>query len=287
MAARIFFLTLLSLLVRATILKHIFNDSIFHEGNITNTQNFNERLKTLQTEGRQLFNDDMFLTLGSSGGEFIYKKQLSIFEEFVDLFKRPYRNITEKFNARFEVFQEGLQRQAAMNKKEAQFNGSALYGINKYSDWTTEEFQLLTNARLAFNETIPDINIIKYSSRSRRSTEIQHCSFPRKDIPREIDWRPHSTNVKNQKNCGSCWAIVGSEQVETYTAIKNNAVPKELSSQELVSCAPSRKCKGGDTCLALHWLATKKQPLVTEKHILMKQRIPAVTLKNFEAMVRL
>jgi len=259
------FLLILSMLLQASTPRETINDIILQENGITNTKVFKKRLEKLQTEGRQLFTDKMYRTLGSSGGELIYKKQLSMFKEFLDLFKRPYRNDKEKFNARFEIFQVGLQRQAAMNKREARVNGSALYGINKYSDWTTEEFKLLTTPSFTFNKTVPDSSFIKHKSRTRRSAKIQHCSVSWKDIPQEVDWRPHSTKVKNQKNCGSCWAFVASEQVETYTAIKNNALPKELSPQELVSCAPSLGCKGGNTCLALYWLATKKQPLVTER----------------------
>lgn len=46
---------------------------------------------------------------------------------------------------------------------------------------------------------------------------------------------------------------MGSEQVETYWAIKGNPVV-ELSPQELLSCSPSLGCEGGNTCAALSWL---------------------------------
>ena len=65
--------------------------------------------------------------------------------------------------------------------------------------------------------------------------------------------RDKLTGIKDQKSCGSCWAFVGSEQLETYAAIKGEELV-ELSPQELLSCSPSLGCQGGNTCDALNWL---------------------------------
>ena len=48
-------------------------------------------------------------------------------------------------------------------------------------------------------------------------------------------------------------AFVGSEQIETYWAIKTGTLV-ERSPQELLSCSPSLGCEGGNTCVAMQWL---------------------------------
>ena len=37
--------------------------------------------------------------------------------------------------------QESLLRQAKLNAKEKHLGGTAIYGVNQFSDWTPEEFR--------------------------------------------------------------------------------------------------------------------------------------------------
>lgn len=37
--------------------------------------------------------------------------------------------------------QESLARQAKLNAREKELNGTAVYGINQFSDWTVQEFK--------------------------------------------------------------------------------------------------------------------------------------------------
>ena len=108
---------------------------------------------------------------------------------------------------------------------------------------------------------------MKHSSRYTRSLDRNHCSVQRTNIPQQVDWRKFTTKVKNQKNCGSCWALVASEQIETYWGRKEGGEGgvRELSGEELLSCSVgSRGCGGGNTCRALYWLTMTQQPVVSE-----------------------
>lgn len=85
-----------------------------------------------------------------------------LFDSFITNHSRSYRDDLEELNHRFQVFQvidtlslihilpllnvspliqQSLERQRQLNVYEAEHGGTALYGINKFSDLTPEEFK--------------------------------------------------------------------------------------------------------------------------------------------------
>ena len=74
-----------------------------------------------------------------------------------------------------------------------------------------------------------------------------HYNVSNIKIPNSLDWRSMGavTNIKNQKQCGSCWAFSAVGTIEGQHAIKiGNLV--SLSEQNLVDCDnPSFGCEGG------------------------------------------
>jgi hypothetical protein len=63
---------------------------------------------------------------------------------------------------------------------------------------------------------------------------------------RSFDWRDHGrvTPVRNQRNCGSCWAFTALGAYEGNEAIRNNQLIN-ASEQRLVSCSGAGSCAGG------------------------------------------
>lgn len=62
------------------------------------------------------------------------------------------------------------------------------------------------------------------------------------------------TPVKNQGQCGSCWAFSAAETVESQWAMNGNSV-WEFSPQQIASCTTGvRGCGGGDTVAAYEYI---------------------------------
>ena len=58
-------------------------------------------------------------------------------------------------------------------------------------------------------------------------------------VPNDIDWTTKGkvSPVKNQGQCGSCWAFSATGVAESYSLIKGSSV--SLSEQQLVDCSGS------------------------------------------------
>jgi len=113
--------------------------------------------------------------------------------------------------------------------------------VNQFSDLTTEEFE----------SYLPPvtINMTWYNA---ILTDIEPKPFVA--LPDSFDWRTQGgvTPVKNQGQCGSCWAFSTVAAVESAELIKNKKT-LSLSEQQLVDCdKKSAGCNGGypDTALA-------------------------------------
>jgi len=78
-------------------------------------------------------------------------------------------------------------------------------------------------------------------------------------LPDTFDWRTEGavTPVKNQGQCGSCWAFSVTENVESVWIIATNASAStvDLSAQQVVDCdRDDGGCDGGDTPTAYQYI---------------------------------
>jgi len=153
-----------------------------------------------------------------------------LFQQFQRIHQKIYLDDKET-NKRFQIFKENLNRIEELNEQD---DGTAVYGITHLADLSEEEFtQYYLNERLSSSKHI--------------SEAPKSLKDPLKVSPDAFDWRNESavTDVKNQGQCGSCWAFSVTGNIEGIWKVKKgDLIP--LSEQELVDCDKvDEGCNGG------------------------------------------
>ncbi|TKY71824.1 Senescence-specific cysteine protease SAG12 [Spatholobus suberectus] len=149
-------------------------------------------------------------------------------------------------------------------------------GLNQFSDLTEQEF-------------IASHTGLKISS-LQDSSSVTPLNLT--DIPTSLDWRDKGavTDIKDQGQCGCCWAFSTVAAVEGIAQIKTKKLIS-LSEQQLLDCDNSNNgCNGGNMDKAFNYII-ENQGIATEADYPyqgvagtcqseMKQ--PAVQITNFK-----
>jgi len=151
---------------------------------------------------------------------------------------------TNTWEHAFHNFQMNTKRVAEF----AASNPEATFGMTKFADLSAAEFKAkyLTARIDGLTESIRSVNPSLVAPR------------PSGTPPATWDWRKENavTAVKNQGDCGSCWAFSTTENVESMWFLANHTLPI-LGPQQLVDCDPqSQGCNGGWTYWAFEYLMT-------------------------------
>lgn len=127
-------------------------------------------------------------------------------------------------------------------------------GLNEYSDLTNEEFVKTLNGYLHSKKTKKNGNIF----------------FPPSNfvLPATVDWRKEGlvTPIKNQEQCGSCWAFSTTGSLEGQHMKKTGKLVS-LSEQNLMDCSTpegNMGCEGGLMDQAFEYVI-KNKGIDTEK----------------------
>jgi len=163
------------------------------------------------------------------------------FADFTHKYQKVYTKA--EFAQRFENFKASIARA----ERHQISNSDATYGITKFSDMSTEEFKskvLMTNR----------------PARVERQTPIG-VTVADPNPPSTFDWRDKNavTAVKDQGQCGSCWAFSASEAIESAWILKGHATKSSinLSPQQIVDCDTIdgvQGCNGGLTESAYQYI---------------------------------
>lgn len=111
--------------------------------------------------------------------------------------------------------------------------------------------QVCADAAAVVGESDENNNCLSWSYMNRQSCpECDRCCD--QNLPIAFDWRSHHninwvTAVRDQANCGSCWAFSAVAAIEAKNNVEAGASqqnPIDLSEQQLLSCAG-----GGGSCL--------------------------------------
>ena len=158
-------------------------------------------------------------------------KAENLFENFLKEHDKVYSSPEEK-EKRLVIFKKNLGTIEDLQKFE---RGTAEYGITMFADLTREEFKA---RHLGFRSDL----------RQENEIPLAVAEIPDVDLPPKFDWRDYKavTPVKDQRQCGSCWAFSVTGNVEGQYAIKHGQL-LSLSEQELVDCdTMDEGCGGGE-----------------------------------------
>ncbi|KAL2465276.1 Cysteine proteinases superfamily protein [Abeliophyllum distichum] len=153
-------------------------------------------------------------------------------EQWMTRFGRVYMDNVEK-EKRFKIFKDNLEFIEAFNKAG---NRPYKLGINAFADQTNEEFRAARNGlKMPSKEKSSEITSFKYENVTA--------------VPSSMDWRKKGavTPVKDQGQCGSCWAFSAIGATEGINQIKTKKLIS-LSEQEIVDCdktSDDQGCEGG------------------------------------------
>ncbi|XP_057290922.1 uncharacterized protein LOC130613622 [Hydractinia symbiolongicarpus] len=142
---------------------------------------------------------------------------------------RQYKDIGQE-RVRYEIWRDNLKRITEFNSAST----NLFLRMNIFGDWTNTEYRQTMNG---------------YFQRSANSSGSTFLPPSHTQIPDTVDWRDQGyvTPVKNQGQCGSCWAFSTTGSLEGQH-FKKTGTLVNLSEQQLVDCSTSfgnHGCQGG------------------------------------------
>jgi cathepsin L len=150
-----------------------------------------------------------------------------LFTRFVAEYNKEYTS--DLFFTRYNTFKNNVDYIRSENAKNLSYE----LGMNQFGDLSAHEFKT---------------NVVG-GCFAGASANVAH-PVPAMRAPTPVDWSAKGKvqKVKNQGQCGSCWAFSAIGALESADAIKNNKDPQDLAEQQLVDCAGSegnQGCSGG------------------------------------------
>ena len=158
----------------------------------------------------------------------------SLFELFKSDYVKSY-NSTEAEAERFTIFSANLRKTEALNAQRVD-EDDAEFGVTQFMDLTEAEF------KAQYLNYVPSEQVL---------AEDVYAAPEGFAAPGSLDWRTKQSgvvsDVKDQGQCGSCWAFSATEQIESEWVLAGND-PLVFAPQQIVSCDKvDQGCNGGNT----------------------------------------
>jgi len=175
---------------------------------------------------------------------------LSQFNAWQIKYNKVYTTVPD-FEHAISNYQATVARVAANNAR----TGGSYYAVTKFADLSPAEFKA---------------TYLRSGGGRGRPADVEADVLPPSThaAPATFDWRnsknPVVSPVKDQGQCGSCWAFSATENIESMWALKHNTLPI-LAPEQIVDCDDvDAGCNGGDTPTAFAYV-TQAGGLDTEE----------------------
>ena len=165
----------------------------------------------------------------ASGAAIEQDPDFATFMRFTQKYGKVYNNQAE-VEGRFNIFKENLKLIEERNND----GGQDVHGINQFTDIHPQEFKNMYHGAHLSGIKADDSMVKQFNDTSTKLANV--------------DWRLKGavTPVKNQGQCGSCWAFSTTEQIESDVFLKTGVL-NVLSPQQIVSCdTVDAGCNGGN-----------------------------------------
>jgi C1A family cysteine protease len=160
---------------------------------------------------------------------------------FMQKYNKTYES-PQEMAKRLSIYMEAKLKIHQLNMQAVAKGLNTKYGVTKFADLTEVEFK-------------------QYLGYKKIHSGTAHATLndPVGALPTSLDWRTKGavSPVKNQEQCGSCWAFSATEGVESAYYLANKKM-YELSPQQIVSCDNNDDgCNGGDLPTAFAYVKSK------------------------------
>lgn len=187
-----------------------------------------------------------FIAIESVNAKSIQQAEIAkAWNDFMQTYKKEYKT-EEESNKRREIFSNAYLSIAKHNEEFESGKQTYEQGVNQFTDLTPEEFKKMyltydasqVDNRTTSSECMPVPN---NSENNNNNSEL------RLGAPLNFDLRTTYTlnTIRNQGECGSCWAFAVSATLESAYAKRFGKLVK-MSEQFLVDCdSLDNGCNGG------------------------------------------
>jgi cathepsin L len=176
----------------------------------------------------------------------LYEHEVGVlFEGFCRRYKKRYESEEEK-ELRRAAFSHNYRFINVVNRAGFSYRVK----VNWLADRTNDELRKMLGVR-GVGDLSKAEHCVKFDSERHNLLQV-------KNIPEWIDWRNLGvlTPVRNQRACGSDWAIAATKVLESTFQIRSNDLVK-LSEQELIDCSHitgNQECHRGTTWQAFEYI---------------------------------
>lgn len=158
-------------------------------------------------------------------------------KSFLSWMRRTNQFFTDdEYHLRFGIFLSNSRRVQEFNSAHKSFKVS----VNKFACYTPSEYRILLGLR-------------RHVSTSNRQKIVKKAAGNEPDY---VDWREKGivNEIKNQGQCGSCWAFGSIQACESAYALAHGTL-NSCSEQNLIDCVPNcYGCNGGFPTSAVNYV---------------------------------